>query len=249
MKDETKQAGLEGKRLWRHPWSDIDDEFERGVTALPEHLCFELQEHNQAWLFSERHTVQCIEAKVQKSQINNFMYLLSPCIRSGLCCTTRLCRPCCGSGWRPGTFTNRWPRSLRRAKMATHRRPLNSPCWGKHKNPCNPPQPWLPQDRKAHKQLCMWAHVFLYLCMRVCSRYFWSYLHSLCCLLCVYLQRPGTGSLHNYLLPYFIFSSQYMTWLRLWDVSRSLTQSLAISVPTCNYDFKLWRKDCIQILD
>lgn len=138
-------------------------------------------------------------AKVQKSQINNSMYSLSPFIRSGSCCTTRLCPPCCGSGSRPGTFINRWPRSLRRAKMVTRLRPLDSPCWGKHKCHRN-----LEKEKYINSYLCVHTVcVFVPLCV---WRVFLIFLLLLLLLaVCVPLQRSGTGSLHNYLLSYFIF--------------------------------------------
>lgn len=73
--------------------------------------------------------------------MNNLLRPLSPCVRSAWCCTTRPCPPCCGSGWRPGTFINRWPRSRRRARMVTRRRrPLNSSCWGERQ--CVPAAFW-----------------------------------------------------------------------------------------------------------
>lgn len=198
------QSGLEGKRLWRHPWSDIDDVFERGVAALPERLFFELQEYNQAWHFSERHTVHYISAKVQKSQMNNLMYPLSPCIRSGSCCTTRLCRPCCGSGWRPGTFINRWPRSLRRAKMVTRLRPLNSPCWGKHKCPRNPSQPWLLLEKYIKSSVC----VHMCFCAWVCVTSIFDLSCTVTAACCVCIFR-GQGLVHCTIICFLIlfFSS------------------------------------------
>lgn len=105
------------------------------------------------------------------------MHPPSPNLRSGSCCTTRLCQPCCGSGWRRGTFINRWPRSLHRVKTLTRLRALNSPYWGKHRCPRNPSQPWMP--------LILFFGLFL-----IAS--------------CVPLEAKDS-SLRSYLLSYFIF--------------------------------------------
>lgn len=60
-------------------------------------------------------------------------FLISWCVyfRSGLCCTTHPFQPCCGSGWQPGTFINRWPRRLLRTRTVIHLRPLSSSFWSK----------------------------------------------------------------------------------------------------------------------
>lgn len=117
---------------------------------------------------------------------DNLMYPLSSHIRLGWCCTTHLCRPCCGSGWRPGTFINRWPRSLRRAKMVTRLRPLNSLCWSKHRCPRNPPEPWLLLDSKEHKHLCACTQLHTCFCACVCVSVSNILLHCYCHLLCVF---------------------------------------------------------------
>ncbi len=242
MKDKTKQSGLEGKRLWRHPWSDIDDVFERGVAALPEPLFFQLQEYNQVWHFSERRTVHYIWAKVQKSQMNNFMYPLSPYVRSGSCFTTRLSRPCCGSGWRPGTFINRWPRSLRRAKMVTRHRPLNSPCWGKQKCPRKPPQPWLLLDGKVHKELCMCAYVFLCLCVWPVFLIFPALLLLLA--VCVSSEGRDWFIAQLFALSFLFFISTWPDWdCEMWT-SHTIT---GCSVPVCVYCFKQWWKKILYL--
>ena len=164
---------------------------------------------------------------------------LSPSNRSGSCCTTRPCQPCCGSGWRPATFTSRWPRSLCRAKMVTRLRPQDSPCWGKHKCPHNPPQPWLPPDWKVHKRL----HMCAYACVCVCLTSVFDLSWTVIVACCVYLQRPRTAPLHNYLLSYFFSFFVVVvlcTWPdRDWELQViSLTQSQAI-IPACFYCFKV----------
>lgn len=123
------------------------------------------------------------------------MHPPSPNLRSGSCCTTRRCQPCCGSGWRRGTFINRWPRSLHRVKTVTRLRALNSPCWGKHRCPRNPSQPWMPLNRK-FINIC--AHICV--CVCVCGTFLWSFLIASCVPL-----EAKDGSLRSYLLSYFIF--------------------------------------------
>lgn len=132
------------------------------------------------------------------------MYPLSSHIRLGWCCTTHLCRPCCGSGWRPGTFINRWPRSLRRAKMVTRLRPLNSLCWSKHRCPRNPPEPWLLLDSKEHKHLCACTQLHTCFCACVCVSVSNIWIALL-------LPLAVCVPLHKYLLSYFIFFCHNLT--------------------------------------
>lgn len=53
--------------------------------------------------------------------------------RSELCCITLPFQPCCGLVWQPGTFMNRWPRSLHRTRTGIHLCPLSSRYWSKHR--------------------------------------------------------------------------------------------------------------------
>lgn len=132
------------------------------------------------------------------------MHPPSPNLRSGSCCTTRLCQPCCGSGWRRGTFINRWPRSLHRVKTVTRLRALNSPCWGKHRCPRNPSQPWMPLNRK-------FINICAHICVCVCVWYF-SLVFFDCFMCACRGQGRFTAQLFAFLFHFFCI---YTTWPRL----------------------------------
>lgn len=91
----------------------------------------------ETFLFSRMMRDTCCTASPNTHPTNSNSFLIYSCVlfRSGLCCTTRPFPPCCGSGWQPGTFINRWPRSLLRTRTGIHLRPQSSRYWSKHRFP------------------------------------------------------------------------------------------------------------------
>lgn len=77
----------------------------------------------------------CCTAGLNTRPTKSNSVLMCSCVyfRSGLCCTTRPFPPCCGSGWQPGTFINRWPRRLLRTRTGIHLCPLSNRSWSKQR--------------------------------------------------------------------------------------------------------------------